>query len=125
MGADSEAVVSHGVSEPKHSEKDVNTGKLWPLWSHADREGDLHRKVPGVKKLEHESGECISAGRQSSGSDWNPSRVKRASTWGTQVGNIPEQGVRTQDGKEGILVGTAVGMGCWSPSGVKEGVCVN
>ena len=40
-------------------------------------------------------------------------------------GEIPEQGVRTQDGKESVLMGTTVGMECWSPHGVKEGVCVH
>lgn len=39
---------------------------------------------------------------------------------GRQVGTIPEQDVRPQEGKEGIHMDETVGMGCWSLSGVKE-----
>lgn len=81
--------------------------------------------MPGGERLGHESSEGTGVGRQSCASDWNPSRVRRAPTWGTQVGNIPGQGVRTQDGKEGVFVGTTVGMEYWDPSGVKKGVRVH
>lgn len=39
----------------------------------------LHRKGPGVEKLEHESSKAgVHVGRQPIGSDWNP-----CITWGT------------------------------------------
>lgn len=42
---------------------------------------------------------------------------------GRPGGETPEQGVRSQDGKESVLVGTTVKY--WCPNGVKEGVCVH
>lgn len=41
------------------------------------------------------------------------------------MGDRPKKGVRTQGGKKGIHILETMGMGCWSPSGIKEvSVCV-
>lgn len=95
----------------------------------------IERKAPSVEKLK--CGGCeehISMGKQPTASDWNlgrmrrkgqetqlraecwsPRWVRRAPTWGRQVGNIPEKGVRHKKVRKASVWRKQLGGGVLEP----------